>query len=254
MQELPATGQCIEEGSPEGSQIAEDADTGLWMCHPAPKCGDEIYNPLEQCCDEGTVLSLNHTRLCGHSCTFWPCFQHCCLESWGSQNRATVRFKVPGTKSNCIAAPLSRICGQPAGPHRPYTVKPQKPPLLQTKICHSPRLRGSGTESDSDESVTELEEQDSTQATTQQAQLAAAAEINEEPVSEAKQSRSGKKARKAVSKLGLRQVTGVTRVTTRKSKNILFVLTKPDVYKSPASDTYIVWGKPRSRIYLGEHS
>ncbi|KAG8517856.1 Retinoblastoma-like protein 1, partial [Galemys pyrenaicus] len=47
---------------------------------------------------------------------------------------------------------------------------------------------GSGTESDSDESVPELEEQDSTQATTQQAQLAAATEINEEPVSKAKQS------------------------------------------------------------------
>ncbi|KFV46175.1 Putative nascent polypeptide-associated complex subunit alpha-like, partial [Tyto alba] len=50
--------------------------------------------------------------------------------------------------------------------------------------------------SDSDESVPELEEQDSTQATTQQAQLAAAAEIDEEPVSKAKQSRSEKKARK----------------------------------------------------------
>ncbi|XP_037598362.1 nascent polypeptide-associated complex subunit alpha-like [Cebus imitator] len=105
---------------------------------------------------------------------------------------------------------------------------------------------GSGTESDSDESVPELEEQDSTQATTQQAQLAAAAEIDEEPIiSKAKQSRSEKKARKAMSKLGLRQVTGVTRVTIRKSKNILFVVTKPDVYKSPASDTYIVFGEAK---------
>ncbi|KAI4532645.1 hypothetical protein MG293_017053 [Ovis ammon polii] len=77
------------------------------------------------------------------------------------------------------------------------------------------------------------------QATTQQAQLAAAAEIDEEPVSKAKQSLSEKKARKAMSKLGLRQVTGVTRVTIRKSKNILFVITKPDMSKSPASDTYI---------------
>ncbi|KAJ8257427.1 hypothetical protein GJAV_G00185490 [Gymnothorax javanicus] len=103
----------------------------------------------------------------------------------------------------------------------------------------------SGTESDSDESVPELEEQDSAQAQTQQAQLAAAAEIDEEPVSKAKQSRSEKKARKAMSKLGLRQVTGVTRVTIRKSKNILFVITKPDVYKSPASDTYIVFGEAK---------
>ncbi|XP_078057350.1 nascent polypeptide-associated complex subunit alpha isoform X3 [Mustelus asterias] len=105
--------------------------------------------------------------------------------------------------------------------------------------------QGSGTESDSDESVPELEEQDTTQTATQQAQLAAAAEIDEEPVSKAKQSRSEKKARKAMSKLGLRQVTGVTRVTIRKSKNILFVITKPDVYKSPASDTYIVFGEAK---------
>uniref|UniRef100_A0A8C7QRK7 NAC-A/B domain-containing protein n=1 Tax=Oncorhynchus mykiss TaxID=8022 RepID=A0A8C7QRK7_ONCMY len=102
---------------------------------------------------------------------------------------------------------------------------------------------GSGTDSDSDDSVPDLEEQDSTQ--TQQAQLAAAAEIDEEPVSKAKQSRSEKKARKAMSKLGLRQVMGVTRVTIRKSKNILFVIPKPDVYKSSASDTYIVFGEAK---------
>uniref|UniRef100_A0A673V3W6 NAC-A/B domain-containing protein n=1 Tax=Suricata suricatta TaxID=37032 RepID=A0A673V3W6_SURSU len=101
----------------------------------------------------------------------------------------------------------------------------------------------SGTEPDSDASVPELEEQDSTQAATPQAQLAAAAEIDEEPVSKAKQSRSEKKARKAMSRLGLRRVTGVTRVTIRKSKNILFAITKPDIYKSPASDTYIVFAE-----------
>merc|ERR1739838_1166464 len=106
------------------------------------------------------------------------------------------------------------------------------PPKVMSNCAgpsHSTRhLSGSGTESDSDESVPDLEEQDSAQ--TQQAQLAAAAEIDEEPVSKAKQSRSEKKARKAMSKLGLRQVTGVTRVTIRKSKNISFVITKPDVY------------------------
>ncbi|XP_069086830.1 nascent polypeptide-associated complex subunit alpha isoform X5 [Pleurodeles waltl] len=120
-------------------------------------------------------------------------------------------------------------------------------PKAPAPLAKEPVLKndkGSGTESDSDESVPELEEQDATTAT-QQAQLAAAAEIDEEPVSKAKQSRSEKKARKAMSKLGLRQVTGVTRVTIRKSKNILFVITKPDVYKSPASDTYIVFGEAK---------
>ncbi|XP_030052548.1 nascent polypeptide-associated complex subunit alpha isoform X3 [Microcaecilia unicolor] len=127
---------------------------------------------------------------------------------------------------------------KPAGP-------PLKAPVPLAKETVVKNDKGSGTESESDESVPELEEQDSTHASTQQAQLAAAAEIDEEPVSKAKQSRSEKKARKAMSKLGLRQVTGVTRVTIRKSKNILFVITKPDVYKSPASDTYIVFGEAK---------
>ncbi|CAG2059132.1 unnamed protein product [Timema podura] len=42
-----------------------------------------------------------------------------------------------------------------------------------------------------------------------------------------------------------RQVQGVSRVTIRKSKNILFVINKPDVYKNPASDTYIVFGEAK---------
>lgn len=41
------------------------------------------------------------------------------------------------------------------------------------------------------------------------------------------------------------QVQGVNRVTIRKSKNILFVINKPDVYKNPVSDTYIVFGEAK---------
>lgn len=51
-----------------------------------------------------------------------------------------------------------------------------------------------------------------------------------------------------MSKLGLRQIHGVTRITIRKSKNILFVITKPDVFKSPASDIYIVFGEAKVRL------
>lgn len=61
----------------------------------------------------------------------------------------------------------------------------------------------------------------------------------------AKQSRSEKKARKLFSKLGLKPVHGVSRVSIRKSKSILFVINKPDVYKSPGSDTYIVFGEAK---------
>merc|ERR1712072_1001556 len=61
----------------------------------------------------------------------------------------------------------------------------------------------------------------------------------------AKQNRSEKKSRKAVQKLGMKQVPGIMRVTVKKNKNILFVISKPDVHKSPTSDTYIVFGEAK---------
>merc|ERR1711869_142776 len=61
----------------------------------------------------------------------------------------------------------------------------------------------------------------------------------------AEQSRSEKKSRKAMQKLGMKPVPGVMRVTVKKSKNILFVISKPDVFKSPASDTYIIFGEAK---------
>eukprot|EP00930_Biecheleria_cincta_P053783 TRINITY_DN3947_c0_g1_i2.p1 TRINITY_DN3947_c0_g1~~TRINITY_DN3947_c0_g1_i2.p1 ORF type:complete len:184 (+),score=68.14 TRINITY_DN3947_c0_g1_i2:97-648(+) len=60
-----------------------------------------------------------------------------------------------------------------------------------------------------------------------------------------KQNRSEKKSRKAVQKLGMKPVPGIVRVTVKKSKNILFVIAKPDVHKSPNSDTYIVFGEAK---------
>merc|ERR1719443_764102 len=59
------------------------------------------------------------------------------------------------------------------------------------------------------------------------------------------QNRSEKKSRKAIQKLGFKPFPGVVRVTVKKSKNILFVISKPDVHKSPASDTYIIFGEAK---------
>merc|ERR1711981_215040 len=65
---------------------------------------------------------------------------------------------------------------------------------------------------------------------------------------EGKQSRSEKKSRKAMQKLGMKPVPGIIRVTVKKSKNILFVIKEPDVFKTNADSakapaTYIVFGK-----------
>ncbi|KIJ34656.1 hypothetical protein M422DRAFT_51893 [Sphaerobolus stellatus SS14] len=59
------------------------------------------------------------------------------------------------------------------------------------------------------------------------------------------QSRAERKARKALIALGLKKVPGITRVTLRRPKNVLFVIASPDVYKSPNSDCYIVFGEAK---------
>ncbi|KAI2089423.1 GAL4 enhancer protein [Ophidiomyces ophidiicola] len=58
-------------------------------------------------------------------------------------------------------------------------------------------------------------------------------------------SRNEKKARKAIGKLGLKHVPGITRVTLRRPKNILFVISQPDVYRSPSSNTWIIFGEAK---------
>ncbi|KAI8854518.1 NAC domain-containing protein, partial [Chytridium lagenaria] len=57
------------------------------------------------------------------------------------------------------------------------------------------------------------------------------------------QSRGEKKARKALTKHGLKPVPGITRVTIRRPRNVLFVIAQPEVYKSAGSDTYVVFGQ-----------
>eukprot|EP00640_Fibrocapsa_japonica_P005264 CAMPEP_0113938172 /NCGR_PEP_ID=MMETSP1339-20121228/4582_1 /TAXON_ID=94617 /ORGANISM="Fibrocapsa japonica" /LENGTH=201 /DNA_ID=CAMNT_0000941151 /DNA_START=156 /DNA_END=761 /DNA_ORIENTATION=+ /assembly_acc=CAM_ASM_000762 len=91
---------------------------------------------------------------------------------------------------------------------------------------------------DSDE-MPDLEEQP------EGAAPAGGADAEAGPAGSGKQNRSEKKSRKAMQKLGMRPVPGIIRVTVKKSKNILFVISKPDVFKSPSSDTYIIFGEAK---------
>merc|ERR1711934_1258016 len=94
-------------------------------------------------------------------------------------------------------------------------------------------------ESDDDDDVPELEETGDNTA-------APAVETKPEQVTKTtKQNRSEKKTRRAMQKLGMKTVSGVLRVTVKKSKNILFVISKPDVFKSPVSDTYVIFGEAK---------
>lgn len=105
-----------------------------------------------------------------------------------------------------------------------------------------PKLTDDLSDTESEDSIPELE--DATE-TTAALGTGAATGLPIDMVSKAKQSRGEKKARKIMSKLGLKPVQGVNRVTIRKSKNILFVINNPDVYKNPHSDTYIIFGEAK---------
>ncbi|XP_052550091.1 NAC-alpha domain-containing protein 1 isoform X38 [Tympanuchus pallidicinctus] len=165
------------------------------------------------------------------------------LEAEGGPRRAP-RGSVQSESSSSSEAELPYRVPSPAE-HLPAIA------LLEDKAA--PRHgeanhKGSCNESESnDESIPELEEPEGAEPRPMQTQapLTHSLGTGEESISKAKQSRSEKKARKAMSKLGLRQIHGVTRITIRKSKNILFVITKPDVFKSPASDIYIVFGEAK---------
>uniref|UniRef100_A0A8D0WI54 NAC-A/B domain-containing protein n=1 Tax=Sus scrofa TaxID=9823 RepID=A0A8D0WI54_PIG len=190
-----------------------------------------------------------------------------------------------GNHAKDLASSISPPCQVPLGSGPRSPAGPRGLPATEQQDDQdsveedSPRAPGSGQHSDSHgESSAELEEQDLSGPQTAQclAQVldhggmggagngplgglrtplsgaqttscpqAPAGGASEETVAKAKQSRSEKKARKAMSKLGLRQIQGVTRITIQKSKNILFVIAKPDVFKSPASDTYVVFGEAK---------
>ena len=43
----------------------------------------------------------------------------------------------------------------------------------------------------------------------------------------------------------MKPIPGITRVTMKKSKNIMFVINKPDIFKSPGGESYIIFGEAK---------
>ena len=55
-----------------------------------------------------------------------------------------------------------------------------------------------------------------------------------------------------MTKLGMKPVTGINRVTVRKGKSFMFSIDDPEVLKSPGADnTYVIFGKPNMDSGLG---
>ncbi|KAE8349115.1 ATP synthase D chain, mitochondrial [Aspergillus coremiiformis] len=101
-----------------------------------------------------------------------------------------------------------------------------------------------------DPRIEEIVEEETPKANVEDAGSSSESEAGDEPNIPAGaavtiHSRNEKKARKAIGKLGLKHVPGITRVTLRRPKNILFVINQPDVYRSPSSNTWIIFGEAK---------
>jgi len=66
--------------------------------------------------------------------------------------------------------------------------------------------------------------------------------VNNQPK---KQSRSEKKAKKAILKLGLKSVPNCFRVTIKKGNDLLFVISEPEVYRNSGDNTYVIFGEAK---------
>lgn len=221
--------------------------------------------------EESTMTQFPIQDTCNHesertAMTAIPCRHEnfaVCMEHRTEQSQSTT--SIGQTDNTCVLRTLNRLDERETLP----CIRPRPDSLVKTQQKQAERQSierdmcpityrskdpddmdlpfknniGSGNETDSDGSVPELEEPSGTMLRPSNPPLSPSPV--DESVSRAKQSRSEKKARKAMSKLGLKQIHGVTRITIRKSKNILFVITRPDVFKSPASDIYIVFGEAK---------
>ena len=58
-------------------------------------------------------------------------------------------------------------------------------------------------------------------------------------------SRNEKKAKKLLLKLGLKRVEGIARVAIKRTKNVVFAISQPEVYVNSTGDSYVVFGEAK---------
>ena len=59
-----------------------------------------------------------------------------------------------------------------------------------------------------------------------------------------KLNKSEKKCRKALLKMGLKSMQGITRISVKRKDGLIFVINEPEIFKSPTSEnSYVVLGE-----------
>merc|ERR550514_280909 len=65
-----------------------------------------------------------------------------------------------------------------------------------------------------------------------------------------KASRGEKKFKKSLTKMGMKQVTGINRVTLKTNKNFVLYIEDPDILKSP-ENSYVIFGEAKFLDFSG---
>ncbi len=153
-----------------------------------------------------------------------PSIQHCLL-SVSAPTSSTCSILQHSAKAHTCSNTLDKLTNHQA-------TKPAQSPNMANprveELPDEPEKKEAGVEDAEDSSADDSDEA----GEGGEANIPAGASV-------AVHSRNEKKARKAIAKLGLKHVEGITRVTLRRPKNILFVISQPDVYKSPSSNTWM---------------
>merc|ERR1712196_573013 len=63
-------------------------------------------------------------------------------------------------------------------------------------------------------------------------------------------SRGEKKFKKSLTKMGMKQVTGINRVTLKTNKNFVLYIEDPDILKSP-ENSYVIFGEAKFLDFTG---
>jgi len=106
-------------------------------------------------------------------------------------------------------------------------------------------------DSDEEEEVKEQEKTEGESDTTSQEKQEGTQTDEEPPKLEPvqpqkkKESRSEKKAKQAILKLGLKPVPDCFRVTIKKGKDVFFQISDPEVYRNNSDNTYVIFGEAK---------
>mmetsp|Transcript_1101 Transcript_1101/g.2412 ORF Transcript_1101/g.2412 Transcript_1101/m.2412 type:complete len:93 (-) Transcript_1101:1366-1644(-) len=64
-------------------------------------------------------------------------------------------------------------------------------------------------------------------------------------VCEEKQSRGEKKTKKALEGFGFQKILDISRIRFQKTKNVVFVITQPEIFKSAIHGSFLIFGEAR---------